>query len=75
MKLINFFGLLALLLAFTLVGTVNAAGNGVFKGKSQSQHELTDWEQNKMNAEFDSQFRSEERRVGKECRSRWSPYN
>jgi len=56
MKLINFFGLLALLLAFTLVGTVNAAGNGVFKGKSQSQHELTDWEQNKMNAEFDSQF-------------------
>src|SRR2546429_5691088 len=24
---------------------------------------------------LDSQFRSEERRVGKECRSRWSPYH
>ena len=23
----------------------------------------------------DSEFRSEERRVGKECRSRWSPYH
>ena len=24
---------------------------------------------------FDTQVRSEERRVGKECRSRWSPYH
>ena len=24
---------------------------------------------------FDYIFRSEERRVGKECRSRWSPYH
>ena len=24
---------------------------------------------------FDCQYRSEERRVGKECRSRWSPYH
>ena len=24
---------------------------------------------------FDLIFRSEERRVGKECRSRWSPYH
>ena len=24
---------------------------------------------------IDSQLRSEERRVGKECRSRWSPYH
>ena len=24
---------------------------------------------------FDAKFRSEERRVGKECRSRWSPYH
>ncbi len=24
---------------------------------------------------FKSSFRSEERRVGKECRSRWSPYH
>ena len=26
-------------------------------------------------AEFDYAGRSEERRVGKECRSRWSPYH
>ena len=25
--------------------------------------------------EFDAKLRSEERRVGKECRSRWSPYH
>src|SRR3712207_8225362 len=25
--------------------------------------------------EFEFEFRSEERRVGKECRSRWSPYH
>ena len=24
---------------------------------------------------FENQYRSEERRVGKECRSRWSPYH
>ena len=27
------------------------------------------------NAEFLKSLRSEERRVGKECRSRWSPYH
>ena len=27
------------------------------------------------NIEIQSQLRSEERRVGKECRSRWSPYH
>ena len=26
-------------------------------------------------AEIKSKYRSEERRVGKECRSRWSPYH
>src|SRR3712207_7832536 len=28
-----------------------------------------------MTGEFDESLRSEERRVGKECRSRWSPYH
>ena len=28
-----------------------------------------------IKAEFRAEFRSEERRVGKECRSRWSPYH
>ena len=27
------------------------------------------------NGETDTEVRSEERRVGKECRSRWSPYH
>ena len=30
---------------------------------------------NEMTIIFDSRPRSEERRVGKECRSRWSPYH
>src|SRR5256885_13269780 len=29
----------------------------------------------KWRCAFSRQFRSEERRVGKECRSRWSPYH
>ena len=35
------------------------------------------WSLEKVNAiEFEyRRFRSEERRVGKECRSRWSPYH
>src|ERR1044071_3867654 len=29
----------------------------------------------KVNTRINDQLRSEERRVGKECRSRWSPYH
>ena len=29
----------------------------------------------KESKKFESEIRSEERRVGKECRSRWSPYH
>ena len=32
------------------------------------------WNSERVNALF-SQFEIEERRVGKECRSRWSPYH
>jgi len=35
-----------------------AADRGVFNGKKQNQHELTKWEENKMQAEFKSQFSS-----------------
>ena len=31
--------------------------------------------ENHVPHEWKKQFRSEERRVGKECRSRWSPYH
>ena len=33
------------------------------------------WTYARMAAEVDRLIRSEERRVGKECRSRWSPYH
>ena len=35
---------------------------------------MTIWE-NRETVQFTSIERSEERRVGKECRSRWSPYH
>jgi hypothetical protein len=56
MKLGHFVGLFALVLAFVTMGSANAADRSVFSGKSQNQHELTDWEQNKLKAEFDSKF-------------------
>ena len=33
------------------------------------------WESGEINKEHVRDIRSEERRVGKECRSRWSPYH
>ena len=56
MKLSHISGVLALSLAVIFSFSTAQAANGTFKGKSQGQHELTDWEQNKMNAEFDSKF-------------------
>src|SRR2546430_8994566 len=41
-------------------------------GTTQSPEELPQLERDKFESAFD---RSEERRVGKECRSRWSPYH
>ena len=37
--------------------------------------EVIDSEQSIVIDEAENQLRSEERRVGKECRSRWSPYH
>ena len=34
-----------------------------------------DWMDKKSRSTIEMQDRSEERRVGKECRSRWSPYH
>src|SRR5207249_5560126 len=43
-----------------------------------SPHDVHDWDAVETPVLFDAEFqgkpRSEERRVGKECRSRWSPY-
>ena len=37
--------------------------------------EITTIENDELRIELNSKGRSEERRVGKECRSRWSPYH
>ena len=39
--------------------------------KEEAKKILTNYYQEKI----EEYFRSEERRVGKECRSRWSPYH
>ena len=36
---------------------------------------LKDWDDNDLYNQLMKHNRSEERRVGKECRSRWSPYH
>ena len=41
----------------------------------ENNHELDIKEEMERLAKFDGEWRSEERRVGKECRSRWSPYH
>ena len=43
--------------------------------KRQVIHKLADAQTVSHPTGNDSDFRSEERRVGKECRSRWSPYH
>ena len=43
---------------------------GGVPGKIKTQEEELVWSRQRHN-----EFRSEERRVGKECRSRWSPYH
>ena len=53
LSVISFVSVLALPL-----NMVSAAERGIFKGKSQQQHELTKWEKNKMQAEFKNKFSS-----------------
>ena len=56
MKLGQFLGVFAIVLTVATFSTAKAADRSVFKGKKQGQHELTDWEENKMKAEFESKF-------------------
>ena len=51
-------------------GIVRIAGQDILKMRD---NQLSDFRRNEMGFIFQS--RSEERRVGKECRSRWSPYH
>ena len=68
--------------AFSSAGEAFSAVTTELKklGKAKVNHhlEITKTDLQKLNSSFDitqSKDRSEERRVGKECRSRWSPYH
>jgi len=53
----RFFTVCTLAIALILPASMaSAADRGIFKGKSQKQHELTKWEENKLKAEFKSKF-------------------
>ena len=58
-------------------GAINQAGS--VKGKQSAKHAVSDWmdieKQRGISVTSSVLQRSEERRVGKECRSRWSPYH
>ena len=50
-------------------------GEKVIIGKEHEITESENWENWIYCTKTDNSNRSEERRVGKECRSRWSPYH
>ena len=49
----------SIFVAATTMSTAHAE-RGVFKGKAENQHELTEWEQKKMAAEFNNKFSTEQ---------------
>ena len=63
---------------FIFLGLLVAAGSPVV-GQNYNADRVDRPNTKKINigikAGFNSSMRSEERRVGKECRSRWSPYH
>ena len=61
-------GALASALA-TMVTRLTIGKKGYEASEEVMQHAQT------LTTRFQKEFRSEERRVGKECRSRWSPYH
>ena len=48
---------------------------GAFIAQCRKEHNWTQKELGEKLGVTDKAVRSEERRVGKECRSRWSPYH
>src|SRR2546422_1692043 len=65
LKMLNLFGLLV-----TLSLVVLRAQGGLVREAGPAQYAL-----GSVIAALNAALRSEERRVGKECRSRWSPYH
>ena len=72
--------LLKTLTGLAIVGTALGAAFAYIK-KCKEVNDLGEedfddlWDGEEENPEVSSCTRSEERRVGKECRSRWSPYH
>ena len=48
---------------------------GIILSRSDLEDKIYGWGEEVESNAVDFQLRSEERRVGKECRSRWSPYH
>ena len=58
-----------------IINSLREAGHTVLLLKEYLAVESTDAAVIGKGQELDAILRSEERRVGKECRSRWSPYH
>ena len=65
--------LMDILLVMDEKGTLQAV-SGVKDGELQTKNPLED-NNDLLRVDRHGDMRSEERRVGKECRSRWSPYH
>ena len=61
------------LITNTQIDVVTTADNRFLKEAVENTEKITHSSVEKIHADGDD--RSEERRVGKECRSRWSPYH
>ena len=67
---------------FARMGVDNTTMNDIAQASKKGRRTLYTYFKSKneiylavVESELDQLYRSEERRVGKECRSRWSPYH
>ena len=58
-------------MALALLGILMLMMSSIMSVLSSSTEKADDY----VSADMGATYRSEERRVGKECRSRWSPYH
>ena len=65
----------ALLVAIPAVQAQKVNKSGLLTKIEKSDADIADAKKNAKASTWINRGRSEERRVGKECRSRWSPYH